>query len=520
MKHYTESKAYKIRLFLNAFKTNPAASVTELADLAHLARNTAVAHRDHMIDHEFAPSELLKLTDKELCEVMARNRRSSKLHPFDAVEMQLLRKKGFNKKQCYRRYLSSIPTGGIAMTLRTFRDRLQKTEHKDPSMKLVFVAGDVMMADYAGFTPEAISPFGLAHKYSIFVATLPCSQRIFADVHEYQRIEDWIDGLTAAIHEFGGIARRIIPDNPRALVIAARRGKKSALLHPAFQHLCDHYQCKGDPARPGKPTDKSLVETAVNLIQMELVPELTLRSNIHLEDLKVLLMQIVDQINHQPMDKRQKRSRMDWFNATDAGALKPITMNRHQYIALDSVQRVTRQYRVLLDGSTYSVPHSHIGKEAYCRATRTSVEVFVDGKVVAQHPRARREGLDLLIDSHMPQNQAAYHYEQDGHMLAWGEGLDDAVRAIVAFNLDQPAPGNAKAQRMKGLQKLQLDFGTERFIRACKLALSKGRPDYRTLRNMLNNGRDYIVAEMTPIETASPVAANVRGSTYYAGRLG
>lgn len=525
MKHYRNTRAFRLRLFLRAIEGNPGAHPSELAQLAHIARNTAEAYRDHIVRQGLSPAHLLDLADQDLCAAMSHGQRASKLHPFDGQEIKLLRKKGFNKKQCYRRYLETVPDGVAPMSLRTFRDRLQSSEHKDPAMKLVFVAGDAMMADYAGEKPEAISPFGMAHEYSLFVATLPCSQRVFAAVHEYQRVEDWIDGMTDAIHTFGGIPRRLIPDNPKAQVVTPRRGNTPAVLHPAFEQLCDHYRCKGDPARPGKPNDKSLVETAVNLIQQELVPELALRPRIHLDDLKALLARIVDEINNRPMEKRGGRSRMDWFDETDRQALKPITMGRHQHVAHDTTQQVTRQYRVTIEGSTYSVPHTMIGKSAYCRATRTGVEIYVDGKIVAQHPRARHAGLDLLIDAHMPERQAAYHYMQDGHMLAWGEGLGEDVRAVVAFNLDAPAPGAAKAQRMRGLQRLQHEFGTERLIQACKLAVAQGRLEYRTLRNMLENGRDKPPSECRPVEnggddSSPPALANVRGAAYYAGRLG
>lgn len=110
---------------------------------------------------------------------------------------------------------------------------------------------------------------------------------------------------------------------------------------------------------------------------------------------------------------------------------------------------------------------------------------------------------------------------QDGHMLAWAEGLGDDVYKAVLFNLDAPAPGAAKMQRRKGLQSLQADFGTDRLIAACKLAVTNSRMDYRTLRKMLENGRDQIASAPIVASPASQPAplANVRGAEYYAGRL-
>jgi len=520
MSSYTNSKAFRTRLFLRAFINAPNAHPADLAALAHIARNTAAGYCDHLAQAGLDPSHLLTLTDSELCSAMTRKRRNSWLHPIDEDEMKYLRKKGWNKKQCYKRYLQSVPEGARAMAPRTFREHLQGAEHKDPSMKLVFVAGDVLMADYSGDKIKAISPFGHEHAYSIFVATLPCSQWIFAAVHEFERVEDWIGGLTDAIHACAGVPRRLVPDNPKALVLKPRRGATPAVLNPAFSQLCHHYQCIGDPARSGAPTDKSLVETAVNLIQTELNPLLNVRSRLHYEDLTKLLAQVVDEINNRPMEKRQKLSRMDWFEKTDATALKPLSMKRHQYIALDNTQIVSKQYRVSLEGSTYSVPHAFIGHQAYITMTRTMVDIFIDGKLVATHPRARRPGLDLLIDAHMPAAHRARHYQQEGHILAWAEGLSEEVRAVVEFNLAAPAPGAAKTQRMQGLQKLQEDYGPDRLIAACTLAVANGRMEYRRLKSLLENGRDLTAAnvDVSPIPTIPVVLDNVRGTEYYARR--
>lgn len=518
MNDYTKTKAFRIRLLLRAYDTSPNASPGELAQLSKLSRNTVASYCDYIAVNGLIPNELLGLTDRELCMALTPRKRESDLHPVDHVEMELLRKKGWNKKQCYKRYLETVPAGAKAMAPRTFRKRLEVVEQAEPSMKLVYVAGDALMADYSGDKVKAISPFGDDHKYSIFVATLPCSQLIFAAVHEFERADDWIGGITDAIHAFGGVPRRIIPDNPKALVIKPRRGNTPAVLNPAFEHLCNHYQCLGDPARPGKPTDKSLAETAVNLIQKELAPQLNVRSRIHLEDLKALLAEVVDEINNRPMEKRQRMSRRDWFEKTDKLALKPISMGRHQFIVSDNTQQVSKQYRVALEDSTYSVPHGLVGQIAYSRITRTSVEILVDGKLVAIHPRARRPGLDLLIEAHMPQAHRARHFQQDGHMLAWADGLGDEVRAIVEFNLAAPAPGAAKGQRMQGLQNLQTIHGTKRFLLACQSAVAAGHLHYRIVKDMLENRREEIRPGHPPRRAVVSGLANVRGATYYAGR--
>jgi hypothetical protein len=225
MKIYSNSRPHKIRLAIRALVENPDANMATIAKLARISPNTAAKYADFLKLRGGNPLEVLLLGDTDLVQLMSAARAPSNLHEFDFEIVHKRLKLGFSRKQCYKKYLDELPDGARPMKYRTFCARLETLlKTQNPKMKLLFRAGDVMMADFAGYKPIAIGPSGSASSYAMFVATLPCSQLIFAMIMEGERVEDWLGGLTEALHFFGGVPRRVIPDNPRALVLKPRRG--------------------------------------------------------------------------------------------------------------------------------------------------------------------------------------------------------------------------------------------------------------------------------------------------------
>ena len=518
MKTYSNTKAHKIRLAIRAFVDRPESNPGDIAAVARVARNTAARYIDTIRMLGGDPRQYLTLPDSELVSLITPGRRTSARHPFDFLLVIKQLKLGFKRKQCHKMYMAAVPDGLRPMKCRTFcHDLRELMKAQEPAMKMIFRAGDVMMADYAGDTPSAIDPTGESRPYTIFVSTLACSQLIYAMIHEGQRIEDWLDGLTESVHFFRGVPRRVIPDNPKAMVLQPRRGNVPAIIHPCLIMWGDHYQCLPDPARPGAPRDKALVENAVRLIQDRLMPEVRSRDILYLHELRSLLAGIVDEINRTPMEGREKKSRFEWFAETDALELKPITAEKFRYISGDTIQLVTKQYRVNFETNTYSVPWENIGKEAHVRATRTIVEIYVGGLMVANHRRNRGSNRDTVDPMHMPENHRAIHFSDEQNIAAWAAALGPDVKAVCDFNIAAPSVGASRIQRLAGLQRLERDFGVNRLKTACALAVARGHLEYRTLKNMLENGRecDPVVPSILQARAAT-TTANVRGPAYYA----
>ena len=71
----------------------------------------------------------------------------------------------------------------------------------------------------------------------------------------------WVEAHVLAFEFFGGVPRRIVPDNLKTGVITA--DLYDPLINRAFAELAVHYRCLIDPARALKPRDKGRVERPV-----------------------------------------------------------------------------------------------------------------------------------------------------------------------------------------------------------------------------------------------------------------
>jgi hypothetical protein len=61
--------------------------------------------------------------------------------------------------------------------------------------------------------------FGVATKVFFFVATLGYSRRLHVRAFGHEKQESWFAGMVSTFQAFGGIAREVLLDNARALVL-------------------------------------------------------------------------------------------------------------------------------------------------------------------------------------------------------------------------------------------------------------------------------------------------------------
>jgi hypothetical protein len=76
--------------------------------------------------------------------------------------------------------------------------------------------------------------------------------------------------------------------------------------------------------------------------------------------------------------------------------------------------KVHRDCHLQFEKSLYSVPFTLIGQRLWLRATDTSVSVFEDHQLVAQHLRSREVGTRRTVREHLPPEAQAF-FLRDRH---------------------------------------------------------------------------------------------------------
>jgi transposase len=130
------------------------------------------------------------------------------------------------------------------------------------TMRIQHKPGDAMQVDWAGNTlPIYDSVTGEISNTYLFIAVLPCSCYVYAEICADMKLDTWLFCHVHAYEYFGGVTRLLIPDNLKTGVTSNTR--YDTVLNRSYQELAEHYDTAIVPARVDHPRDKSLAEGSV-----------------------------------------------------------------------------------------------------------------------------------------------------------------------------------------------------------------------------------------------------------------
>lgn len=108
------------------------------------------------------------------------------------------------------------------------------------SMKLLHKPGHELFIDFAGKKhPMVDKDTGQVRQLELFVAILPCSQRIYVEACPDQSIESLIRCVASALKYFGGVPRAIVCDNLKSAITKA--SKYEPRINRSFLDFANHY---------------------------------------------------------------------------------------------------------------------------------------------------------------------------------------------------------------------------------------------------------------------------------------
>ncbi len=99
----------------------------------------------------------------------------------------------------------------------------------------------------------------------MFVATFCYSRHQYAELVFDQKVITWIGLHRRAFEYFGGVPRRVVPDNLKAAVVKVL--VHDAVLGEAYRQMALHYGFLISPTRPYTPRHKGKVENGVHYVQ-------------------------------------------------------------------------------------------------------------------------------------------------------------------------------------------------------------------------------------------------------------
>lgn len=426
-----------------------------------------------------------------------------------AVDREL-RRKGVTRALLWEEYRAAHPDGyGYAWFCEHYEAWKGRVR---PTMRQTHLGGDKVFIDFSGDGIEIVDPLtGEVTEARLFVAAMGASSYTYAEARPAETLEDWIGAQVNLFAFLGGVPRMVVPDNPRAVIVAPDRHEPG--LNRTMAAMAEHYGVAVLPARPRRPRDKAKAEAAVLVAQRWIIARLRNRRFFSIEEVNAAIRPLVDEINTRIM-RGYGASRADLFATLDRPALSPLPEEPYVF-ARWSRPRVAPDYHVEIEGFFYSVPFGLIRETVEARATERTVEIFHRGRRVASHARGvGRRGGHVTDPAHMPSAHRRYAEWTPARMLAAAEAAGPSVAAFCeAVMAARPHPEQG-FRTCFGVLSLEKTYGRARLDAACRRGLQIGARSVSSIRSILKTGLDQAFLDLTP--DAQPLRhANIRGQRYF-----
>ena len=312
----------------------------------------------------------------------------------------------------------------------------------DPAGRTVYLAGEIAQCDFWFPNIQLRVGFGQSRTAKLLpVLTMVCGYSRFASavLVPSRSAEDLYAGWWQLIEQLGMVPRVLVWDGEGA--VGRWRGKRIELTQPC-QEFRGTLAAKVRICKPADPEAKGLVERLHDYLERSFLPGRGFASPADFNDQLSGFLTRANQRRHRALGCRPlDRLEGDRQAMLSLPAVPPVTGWRHS-------TRLPRDHYLRLDGNDYSVHPAAIGRRVELRADLHRVQVFCDGRLVADHPRVwakhqtitdpgHRQAADQLRRDRLtvlpaPEEQQVEQRRLDDYDLAFGLVGDPSAEVVAS----------------------------------------------------------------------------------------
>ncbi|NLJ70464.1 MAG: IS21 family transposase [Clostridiaceae bacterium] len=275
----------------------------------------------------------------------------------------------------------------------------QFAKSKKCTIRLEHKPGLAVQVDWAGtricYYDEEIGEF---QESSLFVAVLPCSNLIYAEVFRDEKLSSWISGHVNCFRYFGGVPKTVVPDNLKTGVTKANFYEPT--IQQSYQEMADFYGTVILPAHIRKPKDKGAVENSVKIVSQKILGKLRNYQIHNFFELQETVADALELINSTPLTGKNM-SRWDAFLQEEKDYLLMLPAETFELSEWKQA-KVQPNCHVVYQGHFYSVSFEHIGETVDIRATHRTVEIFYHHQRITSHKILWGKDQYSTVEEHMP----------------------------------------------------------------------------------------------------------------------
>jgi transposase len=378
--------------------------------------------------------------------------------------------------------------------------------------------GDKLYVDYSGDGLHYVQQgTGLIVPVDLFVAAWGASSHTFAWATASQQAGCTAQAHVAAFEWFGCVPHALVPDNAKSTVFKSDRYEPEA--NPLYQKMAEHYGAVVLPARVRRPRDKATVESAVGYAQRYVLGRLRNRTFHSLAEINAAILELLVQLNNEPMRTHGGQTRRQRFEAQDKPNALPLPAQRFELRDVKVGATVGPNYHICYEKHHYSVPWELARQKVDIHLVGNLVEIYHKGRHVARHQKGPQNFLHTTRDEHMPPNHRfvrgwskEWFLEKAGQI---GSHTQETVKRIMERQRHPQQGFNSSL----GVLNLARKYGPERLETACARAIHYRSPTCKAIRAILERELDRIGTQTVqrPVPASEPLGHdNIRGEDYYA----
>lgn len=311
-------------------------------------------------------------------------RQESSVEPYREVVQRLL-DQGVEMTAIWQRLQKNYDYTGSYSSVRRFVKHLRPAE-PEVVVRVHTAPGEEAQVDFGrvGYLYDPAS--GRVRPAYVFVATLCYSRHQYAELVFDQKTPTWIALHRRAFESWGGVPRRIVPDNLKAAVLKALI--YDPVLGEAYRRMAQHYGFLISPTVPGVARHKGKVESGVHYVKRNFMAGQEF-VDIHVanQHLKIWVLEVAGTREHGTTHQAPLRL----FYEHEQAALLPLADEPFTLCEIKPV-KVHPDCHVTFDGSYYSVPYIHVGQKLAAHIGERVVEIYRGQDLVATHLRCQERG--------------------------------------------------------------------------------------------------------------------------------
>jgi len=266
-------------------------------------------------------------------------------HPLQAVEEPIREwlEAGTSFQVIHRLLLER----GFAVSESTVRRWIHRRYPRLPTPIIIrsTIPGEAMEVDFGYLGVFREQAGGRLRKAWFFSGRLRHSRRVYRQVVLEQNQAAFFRCHINAFEFFGGVPRKVVPDNLKAAIV--RASLENPLVNRAYRNLAEHYGFLISPCPPGRPELKGGVESDVKYVKRNFLPVFLEHQKQRgqtpglLEELAVELQRWNAEICDTHIVQKVGRSPLEIFEQEELASLKALPPSRWDPVIYKEVSHLT-----------------------------------------------------------------------------------------------------------------------------------------------------------------------------------